>query len=53
MWYFSETVKANNYVSDCTVQQSPDSPGFVDLFLIRNGLKEGDASSPLLMNFAL
>jgi hypothetical protein len=36
-----------------SVGQAPVRQGFVDMFSIRNGLKQGDALSPLLFNFAL
>ena len=40
-------------MSECNVQQSAGSKHKSDTFPIKNGLKQGDALSSVLFNFAL
>ena len=49
-WYPHETGKANKNV---WMKPIVESKHLSDVFPIRNGLKQGDALSPLLFNFAL
>ena len=53
MWYPHETGKANKICLTEACSTVQVGKNLSDMFPIRNGLKQGDALSPLLFNFAV